>query len=182
MIFRTPFPQLMYFIIPFIFLGCGPSKDPKDNAIRSVKKSLIPYKLMGPGIPRYDDAPTYIVCIKEYSYGPGLVDTIKSLINDFAIERETKKFSLDVYDDTAVANTVIHTIVNQQRLYTKKEGLEMNKHWVASYCGELMHNGKAETLSGFKHELSFFPDIKHAVKTGPKVALQQDMEYEPLND
>lgn len=109
--------------------------------------------------------------------GPGFKDSIKSIVNEFARKEGNAKFSLDIYDDPEVVKVVMETIVSQRRLYSKDEGKQMNQHCVASYCGGLMFDGKPALV--FEHQLDFFPDIKHAIKSGPKVEQQESMEYIP---
>lgn len=147
--------KVIALLLSVTLFGCGgdptvfapEAKEPAqsikpDNIIANSSKALnVPYEIIWESMTkRYDHAPTLLVITDSNSH-----QRMYDLVNQFAKQKSSKKFTLIVLDDkkAGLAYKASHYGANEvNRIATDAERKFMDKHMVGTYIGELEANGE----------------------------------------
>ncbi|MBI2257513.1 MAG: hypothetical protein HYU67_01270 [Flavobacteriia bacterium] len=145
------------------------NKSNKTEKIHSIK-----YEIINEIIKRYDNSPHYIVLIDEVDLSNNKFKLeIENLINKIVTEKGAK-ISIDIFDNKNALNVFnkSHYVENTLgRILNKDELVQLEKHYISSFDGEL------ETEI-YPNTLNFFPSAtKKNAKLGKYI---ETIEYNPI--
>lgn len=148
--------------------------DADGNETKVEPPKMPSYKIVHEAVIRYDNGKSYFVLMEKVDLSnDGFMEDVKRIVSDISKAKATKKLNIELFDDKSTLELTYksHYGINTlRRPLTKSERTSLERHYIASFSGELATMPDPYSLSYFP---SAFKDSKEVGK------FRKDVDYEP---